>query len=136
MVHSIVKLNEFKHYDYIINYGYYHKDYMTRKTIEMYQDYILNTAYLNSEITNNMIDEIMYQYITDLQFRKFVNTSLCEDEEQFFEDFKNIFLNLYAIYRKLFNNQKIENTIHTVGFIALLILMVIVTYNDIIRIFT
>lgn len=32
-------------------------------------------------------------------------------------------------------NPKIENTIHSVGFILLMILMVIITYNDILRIF-
>ena len=32
-------------------------------------------------------------------------------------------------------NPKVENTIHTIGFVLLLILMVLVTYNDIVRIF-
>ena len=30
---------------------------------------------------------------------------------------------------------KIENTIHSIGFVLLMILMVVITYNDIIRIF-
>lgn len=33
-------------------------------------------------------------------------------------------------------NQKIENTVHTIGFIFLMILMIFITYNDIIKIFT
>ena len=32
-------------------------------------------------------------------------------------------------------NPKVENIIHTIGFILLLILMVLVTYNDIIKLF-
>ena len=32
-------------------------------------------------------------------------------------------------------NPKIENMIHSIGFLLLMILMVVVTYNDIIRIF-
>ena len=32
-------------------------------------------------------------------------------------------------------NPKVENTIHTIGFVLLMILMILITYNDIIRIF-
>ena len=33
-------------------------------------------------------------------------------------------------------NPKIENTIHTIGFVLLMILMLFVSYNDIVRLFT
>lgn len=33
-------------------------------------------------------------------------------------------------------NSKIENTVHSIGFLLLMVLMIVVTYNDIIRIFT
>ena len=32
-------------------------------------------------------------------------------------------------------NPKVENTIHSIGFILLMILMVLITYNDIIKLF-
>ena len=32
-------------------------------------------------------------------------------------------------------NPKVENTIHTIGFILLMLLMVLITYNDIIKLF-
>ena len=46
---------------------------------------------------------------------------------------------LFLIIEKLKGskvNPKIENTIHTIGFILLMLLMVVVSYNDIIRLFT
>ncbi|MBP3461146.1 MAG: RIP metalloprotease RseP [Bacilli bacterium] len=51
-----------------------------------------------------------------------------------FDGGRALFLIIEKIRRKKMN-PKIENTIHSVGFIFLMVLMVLITYNDIIRIF-
>lgn len=96
-----VNLDSFKNYDYIINYGYYQNDYLVKRNIEMYQDYVFNHSYLSSEQMNKLIDEIMYNYINDSKFQIFVEINLKNDNEEYFEDFKNVFINLYAIYKKV-----------------------------------
>lgn len=98
-------LSDFEYYDKIIQYGYYHSDFFFNHQIELYQDYILNTAYLCSKQMNKMVDKIMYNYVTDEKFRKFMNLNMNNDD--FFSDFKDTLINLYSIYQKIEkNNQK------------------------------
>lgn len=107
---TCVSLKEFKNYDYIINYGYYDNNFLVKKNIELYQDYILNYAYLNSNQTNILIDEIMYKYVSNYEFRNFIDINLSKENDDYFDDFKNIFINLYAIYKKISKNNNKKET--------------------------
>ena len=83
----------FKNYDYIINYGYYHKNF--KKYIELYQEYIFTSAYLSSDEVNYFIDFIMMKVLKDQKFYEFLKTNYDFNNI----DFKDQMLDIYYIYK-------------------------------------
>lgn len=71
-INTLTRLNYFKNYDDIISYGYYTEKEEVKSMIELYQDYIFNYSYLDSKWINEEVDNIMYFYIRDDLFKKFI----------------------------------------------------------------